>query len=274
MAGLLTLNDRDFERIVRFVRENYGIELGKKRALIQGRMGLDIERRGFASFTQYLDAVLARPAGLECQHMIDKLSTNHTFFFREPGCFTHMRDVAVPALVRAGATRIDVWCAAVSTGQECYAAAMTLDEALAPYPRATYRILGSDVNTEVLAVARRGVYDAAQLEAIPKRYHSRYLRVREDGSFEIAERLREHIEWRRVNLVRSLAAIPQQHLVLCRNVMIYFAPDTKDALCAELHRITRDGGYVYVGSTETLDMKRMRFRYVEPSVFAKKVCAP
>ena len=92
-----------------------------------------------------------------------------------------------------------------------------------------------------------------------------------DGArFQIADALRSRVEWKRVNLAGGLGAMPPQHLILCRNVMIYFDAELRERLTSELYRATRDGGYVYVGGTETLDMKRTRFQYVGPSIFQKK----
>ena len=267
---MLVLGDREFARIADFVRENYGINLTKKIALIQGRLALDIERRGYPSFKAYFDEVIAHPGGTECQHLIDKLSTNHTFFFREPDCLEHMCRTAVPELVKKGVTQIDVWCAAAASGQECYTVAMVLAEALLLHRGVSYHILGSDINSEVLKKAAAGIYANAELQHIPPRFHKRYCRPVDDGHFEIVPALKERISWQQINLVKPPRTMKPQHLIFCRNVMIYFEPDVKEALTAELYRLVRDGGFVYIGNTETLDMKRTRFCYLGPSVFAKK----
>lgn len=272
---MLTLSDRQFQRIVCFVRDRYGINLIKKRALIQGRLALDIQRRGFSSFDAYFDDVIAHPGGAECQRMIDKLSTNHTFFFREPDCLAHMRDVAVPAFARSGVRRLDIWCAASSTGQECYSIAMTLEDALHSLDM-SYRILGSDINDQALAVAQAGVYDIRELAGIPEKYVKRFCVPRDERSFEISRALMERVTWKQINLAQPLRFFQNAsfHLIFCRNVMIYFDASLKEAITDELHRIVRGDGFVYVGGTETLDMKRTRFQYLRPSVFEKRRTLP
>lgn len=267
---MLTVSDGDFSRIVDFVRENYGINLKKKRSLIQSRLALDVERRGYTSFGHYLDDIFAHPNSPECQHMIDRLSTNHTFFFREPSSLEHLRDVAVPALIARGVKHILIWCAAAASGQECYSIAMMMEAALYLRKDVSYHILASDINTDVLKVGERGVYPLAEMENIPSVFRRLYCKPLDDSSFEIAPELKDNISWQKINLVKPLDAVPQQHVIFCRNVMIYFEPDTKDALASELHRLLLDGGYVYVGNTETLDKSRTRFDYICPAVFEKK----
>ncbi len=268
---MLAIDDRQFTRVAAFVRETYGIDLSKKRALIQSRLALDIERRGYSSFEQFFDAALRDPAGAECQHMIDKLSTNHTFFFREPACFAHMLSVALPALVARGKKTLHIWCAAAATGQECYTVAMLLEDALARHVGLDYHILGSDINCEVLEIAREGAYPASELANIPDGFQSRFCR-KQGERFSVAPALKERIVWKQQNLLPPLNGFGARafDLIFCRNVMIYFAPAVKEALTSELYRIVDDGGFVYVGSTETLDMKRTRFLYRQPSVFEKR----
>lgn len=268
---MLVLNEREFLRAVSFVRDNYGINLEKKYALVQARLALDIEHKGYSSFAEYFDVVFANPHGAESQSMIDKISTNHTFFFREPRCFEHMKNVAVPAFVRQGIRHICIWSAASSSGQECYTIAMILDDLLkSRYGGVSFSILGTDVNSVVLKTAAEGIYPAAEIQKIPPSFQKRYCVRRQDGDYEISPALKSLISWKKVNLIEPLRGIFRYHLLFCRNVMIYFDAATKEDLAKRLHKAIFNDGYLYLGSTETVDPARKYFTYISPSVFARK----
>ena len=266
---MICLTEQEFHKIEKFVRDNFGINLEKKFALIQARLSLDIERRGYSSFEEYYQTVASNPHGQECQHMVDKLSTNHTFFFREPVSFDHMSQVALPELIKKGVDEIRVWSAAASTGQEIYSIAMVLDEALSLYGKADFVLTGSDINEEALATAENGIYPIAELARIPQKFRQRYCVKHSNGTFEIAPFLRKHVSFHLKNLVRPFGVMQKMHFVYCRNVMIYFKADVKQKLTEELNRVILTGGYLYIGSTETIDPAKRFFKYIKPSVFAK-----
>lgn len=266
---MISLNEPEFRQIVEFVKAEYGINLEKKFALVQARLSLDIERKGYRSFKEYFAKIIANPGSPECQHMIDSLSTNHTFFFREPASFDHMKSEALPELIQNGVKNIRIWSAAASTGQEIYTIAMILDDALSLHRGVTFQITGSDINQEVLQTAREAVYPVGELAKIPSCFHARYCVKRDKDTFEIARHLRDKVSLHRRNLALPFGAIYKFHLIFCRNVMIYFGREAKERLTKELHRAIYPGGYLYVGGTETVDPERRFFRYVKPSVFAR-----
>ncbi len=268
---MITLDEKEFRRIVVFVRDRYGINLEKKFALVQARLSLDIERRGFGSFKDYFDKIFSDPKSIECQCMIDKLSTNHTFFFRETGCINHMRRTAIPEMLKDGVNNFMIWCAASSSGQECYSVAMVLEDMLSLSPgRFSYSIMGSDINTQVLAAARAGVYPIAELEKIPSSYQKRFCRIRSDGFFEVSDELKRRMFWFRQNLMQPFTLSRTYHIIFCRNVMIYFAPEAKKKLIYSLNKVLRTGGYLYLGTTETADSHSELFTHVAPSILRRK----
>lgn len=268
---MISLNECEFHRVVEFVKLHYGINLEKKYALVQARLALEIEREGYTSFRTYFDEVFAAPNGAAAQAMIDKLSTNHTFFFREPASFDHLVQSAFPEFVRRGLRHVLIWSAAASTGQECYTIAMLLDE----YCRTSgadisFSVVGSDINSQVLKTAAAGVYSAAELARIPSRLHSRCCLLRDNGSFAVAPEIKARVSWRRNNLVGPLSLVYRYHVIFCRNVMIYFDAATKQKLTQSLHRAMYEKGLLYIGNTETIDSTRRFFSSISPSVFLRK----
>ena len=266
----MKMTDAEFSRLVTFVRDGYGINLEKKRELVESRLAFHLTQLGCPSYSQYLSAAEAAPDGPECREMIDRLSTNHTYFFREMDAVRDFIDVAAPAaFARTGV--VSVWCAAASTGQECWTLAMELDSFVQlRSPSSRYSILATDVSCKALKTGEKGVYAASELEKIPVRFQSRCTRHAGASAFEIAPELRTHISWRRFNLMDNFAFPALFDAVFCRNVMFYFNVSTRETLLPKLSSVLKPGGRLYVGVTETVDRERRYFDYLAPSIYRKK----
>lgn len=265
------MTDAEFARLVTFVRNGYGIDLAKKRELVESRLSLHISRLGCASYTQYLNSVTTPPEGAECRAMVDRLSTNHTYFFREMDAIRDFVDIAVPEILARPSGTVSIWCAAASSGQECWTLAMELDCCLRLHtPLANYSILATDVSERALAAGEKGLYPLAELEKIPERFARAYTRRVDDKQFEIVPELRSHVQWRRLNLMGMLAFARPFDAVFCRNVMFYFDNKSRLALLPKLWASLRSGGRLYVGVTEAIDRERRYFDYIAPSIYRKK----
>ena len=158
----MELSDREFHRLVDYMHDNFGINLSAKRVLIQGRLGNMLRDRGFTSYDQYLDAVMAYTSGAEVTTILNKLTTNHTFFMREPEHYTFMKDVILPwAVENAKNKELRIWSAGCSSGEECYTTAMLLDEYFGrEKPMWDTRILATDISHSVMDKAKKGIYNA------------------------------------------------------------------------------------------------------------------
>ena len=267
---LLSLSETEFMQLVAFVRDRYGINLEKKRELVISRLSFHIHSRGYRSYGEYLREVTSNPDGDECQRMIDRLSTNHTYFFREMECLKHFIGKALPQLVREGTNPVRIWCAAASSGQECYTIAMEMKAALSfCSPSTNFTILATDVNSEVLAAGERGVYPEKELANIPERHRRLYTKSAGSGRFEIAESLRRHVVWDHRNLMDPFSFPYGFDAVFCRNVMFYFKPETREALVPKFCAVLKPGGCFYVGVTESVDRHRRYFSYIAPSIYRK-----
>ena len=265
------MTDAEFARLVTFVRNGYGIDLAKKRELVESRLSLHISRLGCASYTQYLNSVTTPPEGAECRAMVDRLSTNHTYFFREMDAIRDFVDIAVPEILARPSGTVSIWCAAASSGQECWTLAMELDSFVQlRSPSSRYSILATDVSCKALKTGEKGVYAASELEKIPVRFQSRCTRHAGASAFEIAPELRTHISWRRFNLMDNFAFPALFDAVFCRNVMFYFNVSTRETLLPKLSSVLKPGGRLYVGVTETVDRERRYFDYLAPSIYRKK----
>lgn len=260
------INDRDFVKLVGFVRERYGINLERKRALIDARLSLEIKKRGYDNFTAYINAVLADPEGEECRNMINRLSTNYTFFFRESDYIEQLNAIVLPHFIKNKKKHIRIWCAACSSGQEAYSLAMALAYLRRTAPIFDFEIIGTDINTEMLQTAQRGIYSNDELAKIPLRYRQ-YTSVCGAGHFIIAEELRHKTKWKYHNLLEAEDKIECFDIIFCRNVMIYFTPQLRREMTVSLYHSLSPQGFLFTGATESIDLERKYFRYLAPAFY-------
>jgi chemotaxis protein methyltransferase CheR len=265
----LTLRPADFERVRTLIYKQAGISLNPgKQAMVHSRLSRRVRDTGAASFSAYLDALeQGRGGDDEWQQFVNCLTTNLTSFFREEHHFEALRDD-----LRARASRpVRVWCSAASTGEEPYSIAMTVVESLGP--TAAVKVLCSDIDTQVLATARRGVYAADSRGLSPERLKRHFLRGTgpNAGSIRVKPELARLVEWRSFNLMNtSWSSLGEAFdLVFCRNVMIYFDAATQRQVLERIHSVMRPGGLLYVGHSENFSDARELFRLRGRTVYER-----
>ncbi len=269
--AMLKLTDDDFNRLVTYMKKNYGINLEKKRILIEGRLSNMVTQRGFKSFKEFIDFAFADRTGKETMQLVNKLTTNHTFFMREPEHFEYLKTVLLPYFEKQNARErsVRVWCAASSTGQEPYTLAMTMDEYFgAKASMWDLKLLATDLDTEVLKTAEQGIYSLDMLKDVPKTWMTKYFTKLPDGRYQVVDNIRKRIIYKQFNLMDKIAAQRPYDLISCRNVMIYFEQETKNALIERFYDVTKEGGYLYIGHAESVG-KNTRYTYVKPAIYKK-----
>lgn len=263
---VVRLDDREFARFRTLIFKLAGIHVGEaKKALVCGRLGRRLRHFGLTSYADYLERVESDAD--ERQVMVDLLTTNETYFFREPRHFDLLRERLLAPFLKERELRI--WSAAASTGEEPYSLAMTLADLCG---EREWRLLGTDISTRVLETARAGIYPLAAAERIPKPYLQRYCLkgVRSQaGNFVVAAALRRRTEFRLLNLNGEWPDLGQFHLIFLRNVMIYFNRETKMRLVGRLADRLLAGGHLVVGHSESLNGLSDRFELVVPSVYRR-----
>ena len=186
------LTEDEFLRIYRCVKNKYGIALERRQEIIRGRLGNYLQWNGYSSYSEYMDAVESDHAGRLEREMINILTTNHTFFMREFEHFDFLRKKVLPELKRREEKRKDlcIWCGAASSGQEPYMLVMLLRDFFGwEADDWDTKVLATDVNTEVLAQAVRGVYSAENVTDLPESWKRRYLLPTADGDYEITREI-------------------------------------------------------------------------------------
>lgn len=266
------ITDAEFIRIVNYVKTNYGIDLTQKKILITGRLDNYIARNGYSSYTEFMSRVEKNPGGEEVRDLIDNLTTNHTYFMREVEHFRFLKDVVLPEAKRSlNDTRdLRTWCAAASTGEEAYTLAMILKDFFSLEEKSwDTTVLATDISTRVLEYATEGKYLKEQIEPLPDVWKRRYFKNLNADECMVSEELKREVIFRRFNLMDPLPFRQRLHIVFIRNVMIYFDEETKNDLVNRIYDMLVPGGYMFIGTTESIDKSKTKFSYVMPSVYRK-----
>jgi chemotaxis protein methyltransferase CheR len=274
MALEYEIDDRDFHKIAQLVRDKTGIVIdGRKRAFVQSRLGRRLRALGLADFAAYCRMLEDPQAGEAEQAMlVNAVTTNHTSFFREPYHFDYLAATVMPAIL-AGARernhRLRIWSAGCSTGEEPYSLAMILCECRQKLRDWDCRILATDLDTNVLAHAESGLYDAERALSIPSELRRHYVTSADDGQIAIREPLRSLITFRQLNLLGEWPMKGQFDVIFCRNVTIYFDKNTQRTLLDRFARILRPDGWLFVGHSESLLNLTDRFQLVGRTVYRR-----
>jgi len=273
------LSHRDFHRLAEFIQGYSGIRMPpNKMTLVEGRLRRRVRALGLPTLASYCRHLFDQ-GGLrdEAVHLIDAVTTNKTDFFREPEHFRVLADIALPRLLadrRAGAPpTMTCWSAACSTGAEPYTLAMVLAEFAQQRSGLGAAILGTDISTEVLQVAARAIYPEAAVGPVPMELRRRYLLRSRDASrglVRIVPGLRRMAQFARLNLMQEDYPVDTDYdVIFCRNILIYFEPPVQHAVLLRLCRHLRQGGYLFLGHTESLAGFQLPLQSVVSTVYRR-----
>lgn len=267
------LSDRDFRRFSNLVYEKCGINLHNgKKALVHTRLGKRLRDGGFRDFDDYYRFVRERDNQEELVQLLDAISTNLTSFFREEKHFAFLREQLFPSYVKRKQKRIRVWSAGCSSGEEPYSLAMSFFEYFGLNGQVEIRIFASDISTKVLSKARTGVYGWDRVSNLKQPFLKQYFQTgtgRQAGNVRVKEFVRERITFERINLMEPFPFGEEFDVIFCRNVMIYFDKKTQERLVNKFHDLLVDGGYLFIGLSESLTGVNHPLRYIVPTVYKK-----
>jgi chemotaxis protein methyltransferase CheR len=256
-ARKFSFGDEDFAALRELVKAHTGIHLSEqKREMVYGRLSRRLRALGLETFRAYRE-LLERGDGDELVQFCNAITTNLTSFFREAHHFRYLRAevLARRAADMRGPRRLRLWSAGCSSGEEPYSLAMTVHEAFADLRSWDIRILATDLDTEMLGRARRGVYREERMRELGAARLERFF-LRQEGaagvSYQAREQLRELISFRELNLMHALPMKGPFEAIFCRNVVIYFDPDTQRELFARIARLQRPGDLLFLGHSESL----------------------
>ncbi len=231
--------------------------------LIQKRLSPRARELNFDSFQKYFYFLQYDPgASVEFDHIFDLVTTNETYFFREPAQLTAFIEEIVPELMTLKENRkVRIWSAGCSSGEEAYTIAMLLSET-GMYERGAFEIFASDLNQQVLAKARKGIYREGSFRATSPEIKDRYFTREAESTWRIKDEIRNRVSFGRVNLYDEARVSLLGHLdiIFCRNVIIYFDDSSKRTVIRNFYNRLLDGGYLLLGHSESLISLSTQFK--------------
>lgn len=262
------ISDTEFAQFQHFIFDAAGITLSTaKKALVMGRLSKRLSHHQLETFGEYFRLLKSGQQPQEIQMAVDLLTTNETYFFREPKHFDFLRKQALAARNRPQLFR--VWSAASSSGEEAYSIAMVLTDCLESTP---WEVLGTDISTRVLQGAARALYTMERARHIPATYLQRFClkgRDEHEGSLLVNRQLRSRVHFRQVNLNTTLPELGPFDIIFLRNVMIYFNNETKRQVVARVLTQLKPGGHFCVGHSESLNDVTQAVKAIAPSIYQK-----
>lgn len=277
MEGLLNISDQEFRQIADLVYQRFGINLGdKKKVLVRGRLNKLLRAGNYTSFNDYYEDVLSDASGKNLLTLIDKISTNHSFFYREADHFEYLSNHILPELTADGAIGgsedFRLWCAGCAAGEEPYTLAMVLREYFPDnFFTGSPVILATDISMTALETAVKGKYTPDKVKGLPEKLLKKYLTLGKDGQYEVKDTLKKMILFKRLNFKQETFPFKSKfQVVFCRNVMIYFDQETKLDLAGRIGRHIVPGGYFLIGHSESLGREMAEYQYIRPAVYRKR----
>lgn len=273
------LTEKEYQFICDLIYKNSKIALGpNKKELVSARLSKRLRAYQITNYSDYCTLLKSPEGGEELVHLVDAISTNHTYFFREIKHFEFLNERMLPEWSRKAKDNnrktIRIWSCASSSGEEPYSIGITLEEYVRSHPGLDWSLETSDISTRVLGKARDGIYAADRLREVKPEFMSRYFQKGTgtwEGYFRVKEAVRSKVRFHHLNLLQPM--YPFQTMfdtIFCRNVMIYFDRATQEELIDKLYQLLEPGGYLMIGHSESLTGIKHSFVPVQPAVYLKK----
>ncbi|MGB0694473.1 MAG: CheR family methyltransferase [Rhodospirillaceae bacterium] len=248
------MKPEDFDFVSKMLKDKSGLVLTKDKSyLLESRLMPLARKRGSKGLDDLIAQLRRRDLTLE-KEIVEAMTTNESFFFRDNKPFDQFRSVVLPNLLKARASKrsFRIWCAAASSGQEPYSIAMILKEEAAKLAGWRVEIIGTDISSDILAKAKSGQYTQFEVQrGMPMQLLVKYFKKKEDV-WEIDPSIRSAVQYRELNLLSNLGMLGQFDVVFCRNVLIYFDQPTKADVLDRVAKIMPDDGVLYLGGAETV----------------------
>ena len=268
----------DFRELSALIARNFGIKVGENKiTLVTGRVHPLMEKYGFNTHRDFIEAIKRDSTGELLSELANRISTNHTAFYREEMHFKLMAETVLPALTASktetGNRDLRIWCAAAATGEEAYTILFTLLKYFnIDYSNWRAGVLATDISAAALETAKKGVYSAQRLDPVPPDVKFLCFDRLDEDNYEVKPEYRQEITFRRLNLINENYPFRQPFdIIFCRNVMIYFSRHIRTLLLERLQNWLVPGGYLFIGHSESLVGVQKGYEYVAPAVYRRSV---
>lgn len=270
---MITITKEEFKKIADYIHLHYGIQLKEeKMTLVTGRLQNVLIAQNFKSFTEYFNYIVNDKTGEASTTLINKITTNHTFFLRESEHFNFFQNTVLPYLKENTRNRdLRIWSAGCSSGEEPYTLAFLLDEFFGREKKLwDTKVLATDISTKVLEEAKSGIYSNEEIATLPPDWRLNYFRQYDPSNYMVKDQLKNEVIFRKFNLMNPTFPFKRKfHVIFCRNVMIYFNRETRNELVKKFYDLTEDGGYLFIGHSESLDREATNYKSIMPAVYRK-----
>ena len=265
-----TISDEDFRKLTTFIKSHYGITLQEKRQLVTSRLSSLLSEQGYTSFSQFVTQLLKEKDPQKIEQVLNRLTTNYTFFMREPEHFEFFTKVILPELVRKYQKKksLAIWSAGCSSGEEPYNLSMYIKDFLGPQANQwDTRILATDISQKALTTAKKGIYEVP--DTVPESWRKRYFKQIEGSRYAVSPEIRNNVIFQTFNLMDPIKFRTKFDVIFCRNVMIYFDGPTKDSIINKFYNATSEGGFLFIGHSESIG-NNSRYQYVKPAIYQRR----
>lgn len=267
------ITDNEFRLIRDYIGRKYGIHLSEeKKSLIYSRLRPVMIEKGFDNIKQYYDYLVSDKTGEASVIFIDRMTTNHTFFMREPDHFFYFRDTILPYLEKTVKNHdLRIWSAGCSSGEEPYTLQMILQDYFrGKSSKWDTQLLATDISTTVLDKAIKGVYSNEQIKPLSDEWKRMYFRKYNSDNVVVSDDIKSKMIFKKFNLMEGKFPFRQKfQVIFCRNVMIYFDSDTRAELVDKFYDVSEEGAYLFIGHSESLNNTSTRYKYIMPAVYRK-----
>jgi chemotaxis protein methyltransferase CheR len=274
--GSQTMSEREFRRLAEFIYSECGIKMPPaKKTMLEARLQKRLRALGMDSYSSYCD-YLFTPKGMELEliSLIDTVTTNTTEFFREPKHFEVLVNKVLPDFLASHsfAHALRLWSAGCSTGEEPYTLAMVLSEFARKTHGFRFEILATDISTQVLERARRGIYPEDRVRDVSMEFKKRYMlrgKNRSQGFIRFNPETRELLRFKRLNFMEDFSFDKPKHIIFCRNVVIYFDRITQENLLGRFCNCLEPGGHLFMGHSESITGMDLPLTPIAPTVYKR-----
>jgi chemotaxis protein methyltransferase CheR len=275
-TAMMNITDNEFHLIRDLVYERFGITLSdQKKSLVVGRLQKILRQHNHKTFKEYYDVLVKDKTDQLISELANQITTNHTFFFREPDHFDFFTKKILPEMTarhqKEGNNDLRIWCAAASSGEEPYTIIISMLEHFGMnYKNWNAGLLATDVSEKALLAAKRGIYDPVRVQGVDAMIMKKYFTKVAEG-WAISEPVKKEVTIRRFNLMNKTLPFKKPFdCIWCRNVMIYFDNETKTELVNRMYKHTVKGGYLLIGHSETISRDNTPWTYIRPAVYQKQ----
>ena len=261
----------DFLKLTSFVKQNYGIDLTKKEQLIVSRLQSVVMQEQFGSFEKYVSYITGSAPPSDVDLMLNKLTTNYTFFYREENHFEFLKKIVLPELEKTKRSKsLAIWSAGCSSGEEPYTISMILKDYFGEKGGWDTRVLATDISQNVLYKAQNSSYLEDELKNMPNNWKERYFEKDVlGGKYKVSKKIKDNVIFRTFNLMDEIKFKQKFDVIFCRNVMIYFDQQTRDALVERFYDYSNPGAYLMIGHSESLNREKTRYSYIATATYRK-----